>query len=204
MTTRTAEGERVVRACERYWKRTGVPRDRIPEMRAELETHLHEAALEGRPVESVVGPDVTAFAEGWAREFRPPVAPGGLPRAGGSAIIAAMTGLFSLVSILSIPVQGCGGGVVCCPRRVIEETCTPVEGALLMVWASVAVAVLALVGAVLLARGRLWLGSGILVPAVPGVLFTPLNWVGAVALLAALIWVQVRLSRARRAEVLAA
>jgi hypothetical protein len=204
MNTRTPEVERVVRTCERYWKRTGVPRGRIAEMRAELETHLHEAAGEGKSMDSVVGPDVTAFAPGWAREFRPPVGAGGPPGGGGPAMVVAITGLFSLGSILSIPLQNCGGGVVCCPRRVIEETCRPIEGADLMMWVSVFAGVLALVAAVFLARRRLWLGSAVLVPAVPATLLTLLHWLGAAAFLAALIWVQVRLSRAQRAAVLAA
>jgi hypothetical protein len=123
MNTQTPEAERVMRTCERYWKRTGVPRDRIAEMRAELETHLHEAAREGRPVDSVVGPDVTAFAEGWAREFRPPMVMS-QRRAWGPALLALLAGTFTLWVALMMPVSssGGGGGVVCCPRRVIEST----------------------------------------------------------------------------------
>lgn len=81
MSTQTAEVDRAVRECASYWKRTDVPRERITEMRTELESHLREAVSEGRTVESVVGTDPSRFAEEWAREYRPPVwwGPGAVP-----------------------------------------------------------------------------------------------------------------------------
>ena len=56
--------------CERYWLETRVPRKTANEMRTELEQHLTEAAIEGKPPSVVVGPDLAAFAEAWASEQR--------------------------------------------------------------------------------------------------------------------------------------
>lgn len=72
--------EGVVAECERYWRSTGVPSGRVDEMKAELVSHLREAEAEGKSVTAVVGPDISAFAEEWAAEYRPVAAsPGGSP-----------------------------------------------------------------------------------------------------------------------------
>jgi membrane protein implicated in regulation of membrane protease activity len=63
--------ESVVAECERYWRSTGVPSGRVDEMKAELMSHLREAEAEGKSVTAVVGPDISAFAEEWAAEYRP-------------------------------------------------------------------------------------------------------------------------------------
>lgn len=68
--------EAVVADCGRYWSETRVPRARVEEMKVELESHLREAQLAGKTPEAVVGPDLAAFAEDWAAEFRAPAAPG--------------------------------------------------------------------------------------------------------------------------------
>lgn len=65
--------ESVVAECERYWRSTGVPAERVDEMKAELMSHLREAQTQGKSVTSVVGPDISAFAEEWAVEYRPVV-----------------------------------------------------------------------------------------------------------------------------------
>ena len=62
--------ETIVRDCRQYWLDTNVPRAIVDEMQIELEAHLREAQAEGRDPESVVGPNVAAFAEEWARETR--------------------------------------------------------------------------------------------------------------------------------------
>ena len=62
----------IVADCETYWRTTRVPDDAIAEMKAELEAHLREAAAANKPPESVVGSDLTAFAEAWASEYRLP------------------------------------------------------------------------------------------------------------------------------------
>lgn len=56
---------RALADVERYWLGTGLPAVTVAEMRAELEQHLIEAALDGRTVDEVIG-DRAAFAEGWA------------------------------------------------------------------------------------------------------------------------------------------
>ncbi len=66
----------IVADCERYWKETKVPRGRVREMAAELQSHLFEAQAEGKTPETVVGPDLAAFAEAWASEYRGPADPG--------------------------------------------------------------------------------------------------------------------------------
>lgn len=66
----------IVADCERYWKETKVPRARVKEMAAELQSHLLEAQAEGKAPEAVVGSDLAAFAEDWASEYRDPAQPG--------------------------------------------------------------------------------------------------------------------------------
>ncbi len=63
----------VVEDCVFYWKTdTRIPADQACEMGEELEQHLWGAVEDGKTVESVIGPDVEAFAEEWADEERPP------------------------------------------------------------------------------------------------------------------------------------
>jgi membrane protein implicated in regulation of membrane protease activity len=64
------EMTRVVDSCARYWRETGVPRRAAAEMRLELEQHLQEAITNGASVGSVVGPNLSEFAEAWASEYR--------------------------------------------------------------------------------------------------------------------------------------
>lgn len=61
----------ILASCERYWLKTHVPRRAVDEMKTELSSHLAAAEDEGRPVESVIGDDLAAFAEAWAAERRP-------------------------------------------------------------------------------------------------------------------------------------
>jgi membrane protein implicated in regulation of membrane protease activity len=59
----------VVAEVERYWLETGISRERVAEMKAELEAHITEAELDGRTIDDVIG-DRAAFAEGWAAALR--------------------------------------------------------------------------------------------------------------------------------------
>ncbi len=59
------ETSQTLAEIERYWLETGLSRDSVAEMRAELEQHLIEAERDGRSVDEVIG-DRAAFAEGWA------------------------------------------------------------------------------------------------------------------------------------------
>lgn len=61
--------DRVVAEVERYWLETGLSRETVTEMRAELEQHLVDAERDGRTVDDVIG-DRAAFAEGWAAARR--------------------------------------------------------------------------------------------------------------------------------------
>ncbi len=61
----------VLAQCEFHWAVRGIPEAKVDEMRDELHLHLLEATRDGKPVEAVVGDDVLAFAESWAREDRP-------------------------------------------------------------------------------------------------------------------------------------
>ncbi len=58
----------IVAACALYWERAGLPDHVVKEMRAELESHLGHAAEAGKSPQAVVGSDLAAFAEAWARE----------------------------------------------------------------------------------------------------------------------------------------
>jgi len=60
----------VLAQCGFPWLVRRIPEQRVDEMRDELHQHLREATGEGKPVESVVGHDVLAFAESWARVDR--------------------------------------------------------------------------------------------------------------------------------------
>ncbi|MDJ0924257.1 MAG: NfeD family protein [Acidimicrobiia bacterium] len=62
----------IIADCERYWLDTKVPRSRVREMAAELQSHLLEATAEGKTPETVVGDDLAEFAEAWASEYRGP------------------------------------------------------------------------------------------------------------------------------------
>jgi hypothetical protein len=190
MTTQTVDVERAVRECTRYWRRTDVPRDRIAEMRAELESHLREAVSEGRTVESVVGKDPSRFAEEWAREYRPPMVVGSRRRAWGPALLALLAGMYTLWISLMLPVFSSSGAIVCCPRRVVEST-RSVDGiALAFAILILAVGLLALIGALLLALGRLTSGSVAIGVATALSAFSPFTWIIALVLLACFVWTQ--------------
>lgn len=60
----------VVERIQRYWVETGVPRDAIVAMRAELDQHLVDARIDGHTVQDVVGADPALFAESWAASYR--------------------------------------------------------------------------------------------------------------------------------------
>jgi DNA-binding ferritin-like protein (Dps family) len=60
----------VVESCQAYWVLSGLPRQRVNEMKLELEQHLREALADGKTVEVVVGADVNAFAAAWMKEVR--------------------------------------------------------------------------------------------------------------------------------------
>jgi membrane protein implicated in regulation of membrane protease activity len=67
--------DKVIADCERYWTDTRVPRSRVKEMATELQSHLLEAAAEGKSPEAVVGDNLAEFAEAWASEYRDPASP---------------------------------------------------------------------------------------------------------------------------------
>ena len=60
-------------ACGRYWELRGIAKHSRKEMQLELEHHFIQAAMDGKPPETVVGRHPVAFAEAWAREMRPHV-----------------------------------------------------------------------------------------------------------------------------------
>lgn len=57
--------------CVILWGASGIPVERVAEMKGELETHLREALHDGKTVDEVTGGDVGAFAGAWAVEDRP-------------------------------------------------------------------------------------------------------------------------------------
>jgi membrane protein implicated in regulation of membrane protease activity len=60
----------IVERCRDYWLETRVPQHAVDDMATELADHLTDAAAEGKAPETVIGDDVLAFAEAWAREHR--------------------------------------------------------------------------------------------------------------------------------------
>lgn len=67
--------DQVVDRCRSYWLESGVSTGAADEMASELRTHLDEAAVAGKSIEAVTGPDVDEFAEEWALAFRGPRPP---------------------------------------------------------------------------------------------------------------------------------
>ena len=65
--------DEVVERCQAYWSATHVPSRAIKEMKAELTSHLEEAAAAGKTPDAVIGTDLNAFAEEWARTYRRPM-----------------------------------------------------------------------------------------------------------------------------------
>lgn len=63
----------VVDRCQAYWSATHVPSKAIKEMKVELTSHLEEAATAGKRPDAVIGTDLNAFAEEWARTYRRPM-----------------------------------------------------------------------------------------------------------------------------------
>jgi hypothetical protein len=146
---KTRQVEDVVHSCEQYWKRTGVPREAIRDMKLELETHLRDALEDGRSLESVVG-DEMAFAETWAREFRAPWRL--LDRR--SRVAPALAGLAAglLDGLLAFSIAMPVSSQSCCPTRV--TVLQPGADEYIFFWVTVAVSLLALAGAVSMITGR--------------------------------------------------
>lgn len=95
----------VVERCEAYWSATHVPRKAVKEMRAELASHLEEAARAGKSPETVIGPDLNEFAEEWARTYRRPMVVSETGTGGSQKrrrIPRTNQTLFSLLAILAI------------------------------------------------------------------------------------------------------
>lgn len=65
--------QEVVDRCQAYWSATHVPSKAIKEMKVELTSHLEEAARAGKTPDAVIGTDLNAFAEEWARTYRRPM-----------------------------------------------------------------------------------------------------------------------------------
>ena len=105
MTDRTID--QVLAGCVRYWESTGGPADAVAEMSAELQVHLADAGEAGKPVDSVVGTDLNAFAEEWAAIYRgsPQGADPATPSSSSSTWILLTIGVlgvaFALIAILA-------------------------------------------------------------------------------------------------------
>lgn len=200
MTSQADEIGRTVSACARYWRRTRVPRTSVGEMRSELEQHLHEAIAEGKSVASVVGPDVTAFAEAWAREYRPPlVRPRPWPGLG-PAVLAFLVGISMVFYSFAIPTRVVAESQVCCPPRIVDRTVESVPWGQALFWIAIGVAALTIVAGILLLLSRFSWASGVLVLAAIGA-FNPATYPASVLLLVTLIWSLWILRRGRHSPV---
>lgn len=179
----------IVEACARYWRHTRVPDQAMAEMRGELESHLRDAVAEGKPVASVVGDDVTAFAELWAREYRPPfVRPSSWARAGPALLLLLVGGWMFRMS------SGIDRSMVyvrdCCPWTVVERTPEPSVGGELFYWVTIAAAGFSILAAVLLVFSRFAWGSAALALGAAAAAIMPPGWVVSLLLIAALGWGQ--------------
>ena len=183
-----SDTDRTVRICTRYWRRTGVPRTAREEMRSELEAHLHAAEAEGKPVRSVVGEDLTVFAESWASEHRvlrasPPMWIRIGPMVLALVVAAALFGLSTV-----IPVSSVGETRVCCPERIVERTVETDPGARFFVQSLLIGAALAAASGVLILLGRRYLAAATLGAATVLCMFSPMTWIPGLILLASLGW----------------
>ena len=61
----------LVDKCRRYWLEAGVSRTVVENMSRELDSHLSEAAADGRDPQTVIGDDLAGFAADWAAELLP-------------------------------------------------------------------------------------------------------------------------------------
>ena len=66
----TDEVRQVVEECRAYWHEVAIPRYAAEDMSRELESHLRDAAADGRTPDDMVGDDIARFAREWANEHR--------------------------------------------------------------------------------------------------------------------------------------
>jgi hypothetical protein len=90
-------------ACARYWELRGVAKEPRDEMQLELEQHFLQAAMDGKSLETVVGPNPVAFAETWAREMHPHALRGGVLLLPGLAFTLCVVSTMALFQHLLAP-----------------------------------------------------------------------------------------------------
>lgn len=95
--------ERIVQEAQRLWRDAGVAPNARAEMAIELETHLRDAAKDGRDPAVVVGNDLASFAREWANEATGPAT---TARRAGRAVVPMVL----LASTLSAAVALSPGG----------------------------------------------------------------------------------------------
>jgi membrane protein implicated in regulation of membrane protease activity len=66
--------DQVIDQCLSSWISSGIDATSADEMTAELRSHLEEATAAGKPLETVIGRDIDAFAQEWASAFQGPQA----------------------------------------------------------------------------------------------------------------------------------
>lgn len=94
----------VVDACRAYWSATHVPSKAVKEMRAELTSHLEEAAQAGKSPAAVIGPDLSGFAEEWARTYRRPMVVSDSDLSTSGKLAGRTQTLLSVLAILAVTV----------------------------------------------------------------------------------------------------
>lgn len=70
----------ILNACELIWRQQSIGSSAIGEMRAELESHLVDAAAAGKSPEDVVGSNLERFARSWAGAQPERIVPASLTR----------------------------------------------------------------------------------------------------------------------------
>jgi len=196
MRAESREVEPIVRACERYWKRTGVPRDAVTEMRLELEGHLDEAVTDGKTLGSVIGRDVEAFAEEWAREFRAPMRIMDRRSRVLPALAGLAAGLFNGFLAFFIAMPFAASSRTCCPVRV--SALQPGVDEYLFFWVTVAASLLALAGAISMIAGRARIAAFVWGTAVVPTFLSAGSWFWAILVLLAALGARRHFTQAER------
>ena len=103
----------VVDRCQAYWSATHVPRKATKEMKAELTSHLEEAAQAGKTPDTVIGTDLNKFAEEWARTYRRPMV---VKETSGRALAGAKARTQTVLSVIAI-LAIAGGILIFTPKE---------------------------------------------------------------------------------------
>ena len=119
----------------------------------------------------------------------------------GPALLSLLSGFLMLGMSFLIPTSTVSESVVCCPRRLVERTVETDESGLLLFWILTGVAAVTVLAAGLFLAGRFTAGSVALGVVIPLTILMPPAPITTGMLIAAVLWAQWTLRRARAAPV---